>query len=113
MSNNMPMYDGKYEGRKPGMYLGLFHGFHTEEERAAKQDWGDNGPMIGPLQYAHTTYASEIKLKFISEEDAEQYGIEDDGSLPIDKEGCVVFGDMQYGDWTVFCISQGSIVKGN
>ena len=110
----MPMYNGKYDGLKPGMYLGLFHGFKSHEERAAKQDWGSQGPLIGPLVYAHTTYASEVKLKFTDPSDATKYGLkyglENDGHLVTDEEDCIVFEDMQYGDWSVFCItSEGNV----
>lgn len=86
-----------------GLYLGLFHGFKTPEERADAGDWGADGPMIGPLEYVHTTYATHVHIKFVNAVDSIKYGFQhDDPTLDIDSEDCVVFEDMQYGDWTVF-----------
>jgi hypothetical protein len=56
---------------KPGLYLGLFHGRDSKDE--VLHDWGYNGPAIGPLKFAHTTYASEIKLEFVDHEDWKRY----------------------------------------
>lgn len=47
---------------RPGLYLALFHGRDAPD--AILDDWGFPGPMLGPLRYVHTTYASEIKFAF-------------------------------------------------
>jgi hypothetical protein len=109
----MPMYDSESETIKKvksGLYLGLSHGFHSAEERAKAQDWGARGALIGPLSFVHTTYGAHVRVEFESPEDARIYGLED-GTLDIDKEGCLVFGDMQYGDWTVMFINNDKEVK--
>lgn len=41
------------------VYIKLFHGRDTIDEQM--QDWGYEGPTIGPFPYVHTTYASDIK----------------------------------------------------
>lgn len=73
------------------VYLRLFHGRkHPDEEL---DDWGSDGPVFGPLDYVHTTYACHIKL-----------------GVPHHADLCELFltGDMVYydgvwyGDWTVF-----------
>jgi hypothetical protein len=98
-----PIYDGNYRGIKRGLYLALFHGFRNEKERGEADDWGANGPLIGPLKYVHTTYACRIHIEFEKEQDAEKYGFNDnDPDLCIGKDGCVGFKSMRYGDWTVF-----------
>lgn len=65
----IPQYGTK--PRRPGMYLGLFHGRETPMEKMA--DWGLPGPTIGPLKWVHTTYATDIKIEFESAEDAALY----------------------------------------
>lgn len=56
---------------KPGLYLALFHGRDNVDDQP--EDWGFNGPMIGPIEYAHTTYGGEIKIKFETHEDWVKY----------------------------------------
>lgn len=74
-----------------GVYLHLFHGRKTVDEQL--EDWGEDGPVIGPLDFAHTTYASDIKIR--EEESGEN------GWLDI-IEGMVYYNGMFYGDWSVF-----------
>jgi hypothetical protein len=103
MAKQLPEYtDRDSPNIKHGLYLGLFHGFKSEEARAAKQDWGDVGPMFGPLQYVHTTYASEVHIEFVDKAEAVEYGLDHILDLPINKDGCVEWDGMQYGDWTAF-----------
>jgi hypothetical protein len=98
-----PIYGDHDKGIKPGLYLGLFHGFKNEDARQKADDWGANGPLIGPLKYVHTTYACHVKFEFVDEADMKKYGFSKfKDSLAIDSNSCVVFKSMQYGDWTVF-----------
>jgi hypothetical protein len=103
-----PIYDsnGKFDKVKPGLYLGLFHGFKSEAERIKVDDWGADGPMIGPLEYVHTTYACHIKIKFVDSKDAKKYGIKVNSQDMGIIDGCVHFNGMQYGDWTVFNVKE-------
>ena len=99
-----PIY-AKFNGVKPGLYLGLFHGFRNEDARQKADDWGANGPLIGPLKYVHTTYACHVKFEFVNEKDMKKYGLSRD-ELIINKDSCLVFKSMQYGDWTVFNVTE-------
>ena len=57
----LPTYGSK--PTRPGMYLGLFHG--RDKPREAMNDWGFNGPLIGPLEMgAHHVHLHD--LHFIS-----------------------------------------------
>lgn len=42
------------------IYLRLFHGRDAASEKL--DDWGFNGPVIGPLKYCHVTYMSDVKF---------------------------------------------------
>ena len=43
-----PVY-GEQKGVKPGLYLGLFHGFKNAKARDAAQDWG--APIVQVLEH--------------------------------------------------------------
>lgn len=111
-TKSYPLFDGKYCGVLPGLYLGLFHGFIDEQERIDSDDWGESGALIGPLEFVHTTYALEVKLRFIDWRDAQKYpfqhtygpnGQHDFATLEVSGD-CILFDGIQYGDWTVFYI---------
>lgn len=71
MRDDLPAYTSDYTKLKPGMYLGLFHGRTKPDQDMT--DWGFHGPVIGPLEFVHTTYASEVKLQFTDPEDFRRY----------------------------------------
>lgn len=102
----IPMYANKQDKEKalPGLYIGLFHGFKSEEDRQTAGNWGEYGPLIGPLVYMHTTYADDIKLKFVTQEAASVYGMNVEDNLCVDKNDCIPFKGIQYGDWSVFTL---------
>lgn len=97
-----------------GLYIGLFHGRSAAD--TDMDDWGFDGPVIGPLDYVHTTYAAEVKLHFADARRAPQY-FRDAGfvtnlatgecspcpeaSLDITHD-LIVFDGRYFGDWTVF-----------
>lgn len=92
---------------RPGLYLGLFHGRNTPDEEM--DNWGFEGPQFGPLEFAHTTYAADVKLRFERRED-EQLFFPDTNSdpwLPIE-DGLIVYNGKYYGDWTVFYVKEGT-----
>ena len=80
------------------VYLHLFHGRNDPAEEMV--DWGLNGPTIGPLDYVHTTYGTDIKLG-ADEETAEKFGL--DPAFPAlgIHEGLVVYDGKYFGDWSV------------
>ncbi len=80
------------EALPTGTYLALFHG--RNDPKQDMEGWGFDGPVIGPINWAHTTYGDEIKIALKDEHDA---------SLHITViEGCASFEGKYYGDWTVF-----------
>lgn len=44
----------------PALYLRLFHG--RTDPAANLEDWGTQGPVIGPLAYVHTTFMCDVKF---------------------------------------------------
>lgn len=48
------------EAERPAVWLHLFHGRSSPDEEL--DDWGCDGPCIGPLNYVHITYACDVKL---------------------------------------------------
>jgi len=80
---------------RPGMYLGLFHG--RDYPREELEDWGFNGPLIGPCKWVHTTYDSDTKVCLM---DSDNNG---DADFEINhREDLMEYDGKYYGDWTVF-----------
>jgi hypothetical protein len=52
-----------------GTYLKLLHGRETLDE--VMDDWGPDGPWIGPLEWFHCTYMTSMSLGFINGETVE------------------------------------------
>jgi hypothetical protein len=99
--SDLPAYGSK--PKSPGLYLGLFHGRDNPGEKM--EAWGFTGPMIGPLTYCHTTYATQIKLQFDCHTDAVRYFGECNGEVALPMDGdMVVFRGRYFGDWTVFFV---------
>lgn len=71
---------------KTGVYLHLFHG--RSEPDQSLDDWGEDGPILGPFEFAHVTYGEEINLS-------------DDGDGLKLVGGLVYYGDVYYGDFSV------------
>ena len=97
----VPVYGVKPE--KPGMYLGLFHGRKKVNE--VMQDWGFDGPCLGPLNYFHTTYASTIQIEFENPVDAHRFT----GSYTLQCElqlngDMLIYDGSYFGDWTVYMV---------
>ena len=100
--DSLPKY-----GRRPinpGLYLGLFHG--REQPTEPMSDWGFDGPMIGPLNWCHTTYARSVKLEFQRAADALVYFGEADCNCDLEMDGdMLVYGGRYFGDWTLYYVS--------
>jgi len=110
-SNVMPM-----QSLETGqIYLHLYHGRHTVNEHL--DDWGFEGPTIGPLEYVHVTYMCDVKFsapphvmdqffpEVISEWRAKGYSNAADPlcdwQLNI-VEDLIEYRGKFYGDWSVF-----------
>ena len=85
----------------PGMYIELFNGRKTPDE--VLDDWGTEGPIFGPLQHVHSTYATDVKLGF---EDAT------DGRL-LYVDDCVYYDGVYYGDINVFYVDSDPFAYGS
>lgn len=81
------------------VWLHLFHGRDTVDEDM--DDWGYDGPTIGPLEFVHTTYGDNIKFHFTYHADAVEFGLEQDEMINL-VEGCFPFQGKFYGDYSVF-----------
>lgn len=54
------------------LYLKLFHGARSQEERRELGEagvWGIEGPRIGPLTHVQVTYSYHIKFGFVNDAD--------------------------------------------
>lgn len=100
-SDQLPTYGKKPS--MPGLYLGLFHG--RDGPREEMQDWGFDGPMIGPLKWFHTTYACTLRVAFERGEDAMRYfgTHQTEHFLKLDGD-LLLFEGKFYGDWTAYTV---------
>ena len=92
--------------KKPGLYLALLHGREYPQQQMS--DWGFDGPLIGPLEWCHTTYATHVRIKFSVEEDEGLYFEEacfPDAQDIFIHEDLITYDGKFYGDWTVFSVS--------
>lgn len=90
---------------KPGMYLALFHG--RENKREVMHQFGFAGPLLGPLQYCHTTYLSDIKILFEDVEDAQLCCGSDEKDVILSVvDDMIYFENAYYGDWSVFTVDE-------
>jgi hypothetical protein len=80
------------------MYLRLFHGRTSPDEEL--NGWGSDGPLFGPLQWAHLTYMSDFKILHKWNHNADNYSLHFDTT-----EDMVVYEGKYYGDWSVFMSS--------
>ncbi len=92
----------------PGLYITLWNGYREHVPLAMRpDDWGFNGPMIGPLDNVQTTYGQHLKLTAADGYSLAHYFPDrpknDEGfyDLIVDVEGCVIHDGCRYGDWTV------------
>lgn len=72
------------------IYIRLFHG--RTDPQCDMDDWGSDGPIFGPYQFAHTTYASILRLGRQDNMCDELHCFED----------MLFYNGVYYGDWTVF-----------
>lgn len=91
-------YSHDQQPQTSGMYLKLFHGRENANEEM--NDWGADGPWIGPLKWFHCTYLSDIGLGFAGGEEITTLSYSMEIPLPIYFcQGMIYFDGMYYGDW--------------
>lgn len=74
------------------VYIRLFHGRINLCQDM--NDWGSDGPIFGPYEFAHTTYQSSLRLG------------RSDGNcveLHICGPDLIYYNGVYYGDWSIFC----------
>lgn len=81
---------------KRGMYLSLFHG--RKDPKQEMDDWGEDGPMFGPLLSVGITYNSTICLMT---PDGDLTGPLCPGDVLCFKGDMLYYDGMYYGDWSV------------
>jgi hypothetical protein len=72
------------------IYIRLFHG--RTDPNQNMDDWGTDGPVFGPYEFAHTTYSYHLKLGNADDNVQELFMYED----------MLYYDGVYYGDWTVF-----------
>ena len=71
------------------IYLRLFHG--RTDPAQDMDDWGLDGPIFGPYEFVHTTYALNLK-----------FGKNGTCNELFCYEDMVYYDGVYYGDWTIF-----------
>lgn len=80
------------------VYLELFHGTETTD-RSKLDDWGEQGPILGPLAYVHTTYAGDVKCcPLAAKHQPDEFASAD---FQVTSECLLYYDGMYYGDWSV------------
>lgn len=104
-----PLYNSKEAKQLPsGLYLGLFHGRDNPEDDM--EDWGFQGPVVGPLKAMHTTYGSTCRIKFVDVVAAKKFfpdfDYRDEWVVLEGTDELLEYEGKYYGDWTVFLHEQ-------
>lgn len=73
------------------LYIQLFHG--RTDPQQEMDDWGTDGPVFGPYEFVHTTYASHLKLGRLDGHCDELF---------VHPEDMVFYDGVYYGDWSIF-----------
>lgn len=74
-----------------GIYIELFHGRKTVEENL--EDWGTQGPVLGPFEDIIITYASHVKCAYAGGSKLVWLNFNDD---------LLEFDGVYYGDFAIF-----------
>ncbi len=91
--------------KQKGMYLKLLHGRKNPDEEL--QDWGADGPWIGPLVWFHCTYFTEIGLAFSDKESISYLHEHVDYPAPMHvHQNYIYYDGLYYGDWTLYAIAE-------
>lgn len=86
--------------RNPGFYLKLFHG--RTPCNMEMNDWGEDGPWIGPIEWIHFTYQTSFRIGFLNDK---EYWSGSADSLPPSPlyfyKDCIYYNGIHYGDWEI------------
>lgn len=89
------------------MKLKLFHGRKDPNEEM--NDWGEEGPTLEGVKYAHTTYHYRTVVCFNSIEAMQAAALKtgwkrvDENTLEITYDNDMIYADYRwYGDWSFY-----------
>lgn len=77
------------------IFIELLHGRHTPDEEL--EDWGFDGPVLGPFPWFHMTYGGDVNL---GERGLIVMGSKVEFPVP-DKDGLIPFLGAYYGDMSI------------
>ena len=82
-----------------GLYLKLLHGRTPIDLEL--DDWGEDGPWIGPLEWFHCTYMATLGIGFSGGEEFESNSgtISELPSPMYVCQGMIYYEGIYYGDW--------------
>jgi len=82
-----------------GVYLRLFNGRRLLPDGVIEEldNWGAEGPVFGPFEFVHTTYAADVNFQSKTAGAGALYIIDDS----------VYYDGLYYGDWTVMASAKG------
>ena len=91
----------------PGMYLKLFHGRTPCDLQM--DDWGEDGPWIGPIEWIHFTYQTSFRIGFLGDN---EYWSGSANQLPPSPlyfyKDCIYYDGLHYGDWEIITLPKTS-----
>ena len=76
------------------IFIHLYHGRKDPEQQM--EDWGEDGPVIGPFDWFHGTYFSTFN--FGTTKDGALWWLGDNKGFP---EGLIYYDGMYYGDFEI------------
>jgi hypothetical protein len=81
-----------------GLYLKLLHGRASPD--CEMEDWGSDGPWIGPLESFHCIYSAEVGMTFVGGEELSPMSPNETVVPPLYVYGQLVYHDgIYYGDF--------------
>lgn len=100
-------YANDVEPTHPGRYLKLFHGRTPCD--LVMDDWGEDGPWIGPIEWIHFTYQTSFRIGFF---DDNEYWSGSANHLPPSPlyfyKDCIYYDGIHYGDWEIISLPRAS-----
>ena len=108
MTPKNPIPEELQEATKPGIYVRIFHGRNEPDQNL--EDWGFDGPVIGPIRGLQRTYGYLylIMPDGMTDQQVDQFAKKflldpKDWPLEIKQHGdLVVWNGMYFGDMTIF-----------
>lgn len=90
------------------LYLELYHGRKNPDQDL--EDWGFDGPIIGPLEHMTFTYLNVIRVFFTKESIAKACGFEgkDDNWITFEDD-LLVFQGNYYGDFSLIDLTKDKV----